>query len=32
MTLRFVPEPGFLLLLGAGVLGMGILGRNRMRR
>jgi hypothetical protein len=32
LTVRFIPEPGFLLLLGAGVVGMGILGRNRMRR
>jgi hypothetical protein len=31
LTLHFVPEPGFLLLLGAGVVGLGILGRNRMR-
>jgi hypothetical protein len=30
-TIRLVPEPGFLLLLGAGVVGIGILGRNRMR-
>jgi hypothetical protein len=32
LTLHFVPEPGFLLLLAAGVVGMGILGRNRMQR
>jgi hypothetical protein len=31
LTLHFVPEPGFLLLLGAGVVGLGILGRNRLR-
>ncbi|MBW2401743.1 MAG: hypothetical protein JRG80_21230 [Deltaproteobacteria bacterium] len=30
LTLHFVPEPGFLLLLGAGVVGLGILGRNRL--
>jgi hypothetical protein len=32
LKLRFIPEPGLLLLLGAGVVGLGILGRNRMRR
>jgi hypothetical protein len=32
LTLRFIPEPGLLLLLGAGVVGMGLLGRSRMRR
>jgi hypothetical protein len=31
LTLHFVPEPGFLLLLGAGVVGLGIMGRNSMR-
>ena len=31
LTLHFIPEPGFLLLLGAGVVGLGVLGRNRMR-
>jgi hypothetical protein len=31
LTLHFVPEPGFMLLLGAGVVGLGIMGRNRMR-
>jgi hypothetical protein len=31
MTLRFIPEPGLLLLLGAGVVGLGLLGRSRMK-
>jgi len=31
LTIRFIPEPGFLLLLGAGVVGLGIAGRKRMR-
>lgn len=32
LTLHFIPEPGFLLLMGAGVVGLGILGRNRIRK
>jgi hypothetical protein len=32
LTIRFIPEPGLLLLLGAGLLGLGLLGRDRMRR
>jgi hypothetical protein len=32
MTLHFIPEPGLLLLLGSGIVGLGILGRNRIRR
>jgi hypothetical protein len=31
-TLRFIPEPGFLLLMGAGTVGLCILGRSRLRR
>ena len=31
LTLRFVPEPGLLLLMGSGLLGLAILGRTRMR-
>lgn len=30
-TLHFTPEPGLLLLLGAGAAGLGILGRGRIR-
>jgi len=32
LTLTFVPEPGLSLLLGAGVAGLAVLGRRRMRR
>jgi hypothetical protein len=31
LNLHFIPEPGTLLLLAAGVTGLGILGRSRMR-
>jgi hypothetical protein len=30
--LHFIPEPGLLLLLGSGVVGLGVLGRSRMRK
>ena len=31
-VIRFVPEPGLLLLLGSGVGGLAVLGRRRMRK
>ena len=30
--IRFIPEPGLLLLLGAGLAGVAVLGRSRMRK
>ncbi len=32
MTLHFIPEPGLLLLLGSGVVGLGLLGRRRLKK
>jgi len=32
LLIRFIPEPGLLLLLGSGVAGLALLGRKRMRR
>jgi hypothetical protein len=32
LTMHFIPEPGMLLLLGSGVAGLVLLGRNRMKR
>ena len=32
LTLHFIPEPGLLLLISAGVVGLGLLGRSRMRK
>jgi hypothetical protein len=32
LAIRFIPEPGLLLLLGSGVTGLALLGRRRMRR
>jgi hypothetical protein len=32
LLIRFIPEPGLLLLLGSGVVGLGLLGRKRLRK
>jgi hypothetical protein len=32
LRIHFIPEPGLLLLLGSGVVGIALLGRARMRR
>ncbi len=32
LTMHFVPEPGLMLLLGSGVVGLALLGRSRMRK
>jgi len=29
--IRFIPEPGLLMLLGSGIAGLLLLGRSRMR-
>ena len=31
LFIRFIPEPGMLLLIGSGVAGLALLGRRRMR-
>ena len=31
LLIHFIPEPGLLLLLGSGVVGLAVLGRNRMK-
>jgi hypothetical protein len=32
LVIHFIPEPGLLLLLGSGVVGLALVGRKRMRR
>jgi PEP-CTERM motif len=32
VVVQFIPEPGLLLLLGSGAVGMAILGRKRIRK
>ena len=31
LVIHFIPEPGLLMLLGAGVVGLALLGRRRAR-
>jgi hypothetical protein len=31
LVIHFIPEPGLLLLLGSGVVGLAVIGRSRMR-
>jgi hypothetical protein len=31
-VIHFIPEPGLLLLVASGVVGLAVLGRARMRR
>jgi hypothetical protein len=32
LTIHFIPEPGLMLLLGSGVVGLVLVGRHRMRK
>ena len=32
LTLHFIPEPGLFLLLGSAVVGLGLLGRSRLKK
>jgi hypothetical protein len=32
LTLHFIPEPGLLLLIASGVVGLGLVGRRRMKK
>jgi len=32
LTVHFVPEPGLMLLIGSGVVGLALVGRSRMRK
>ena len=32
LTVHFIPEPGLMLLLGSGVIGLALLGRSRLRK
>ena len=32
LTLHFIPEPGLLLLIASGVVGLGLVGRSRMNK
>jgi hypothetical protein len=32
LRIHFIPEPGLLLLIGSGVVGLALLGRSRLRK
>jgi hypothetical protein len=32
LTLHFIPEPGLLLLIASGIVGLGLIGRSRMNK
>ena len=32
LRIQFIPEPGLILLLGSGVVGLALLGRSRAKR
>jgi hypothetical protein len=32
LLIHFIPEPGLLVLIGSGVVGLALIGRSRMKR